>query len=365
MNAEVSLRHWLALAQTPGIGCKAAQKLLEAFGDAETIFHQSSSNLRSLGLNAQTTEALLAPQWDKVERSLQWGEQRDCHIITLKDPAYPRQLGQIVHPPPVLFIRGQPEVLSKPQLAIVGSRKPTPAGRRLALEFSQELSTLGVTVTSGLALGIDGAAHEGALEAKKATIAVAGTGPDRIYPARHKNLATEIVINGAIVSEFPPGTPVRAQHFPRRNRIISGLSMGTLVIQATRRSGSLITARYALEQGREVMAVPGEVHNPQAKGCNALIREGAKLVETVEDVLEALDLLAPTPTEEPALSSHSGELTDDYRDLLYKIDYAPTPVDRLVDETGLPPEELASMLLILELEGHVTPVAGGCYQRIR
>jgi len=367
LSSTHRLRHWLALAQTPGIGTRRLQKLLEAFGDPVEVFRQSTANLRALGLDTQSIEALTHPQWERVDTSLSWNEQTHCHILTLEDPAYPPQLKQIASPPPVLFVRGCLAILTKPQLAIVGSRHPTSAGRRIACEFGKELATLGLVITSGLAFGIDGAAHQGALNGDGMTIAVVGTGPDRIYPARHKNLATEIVSQGAIVSEFPPGTPVRAIHFPRRNRIVSGLALGTLVIEATRQSGSLITARYALEQGREVMAIPGDIQNPQAKGCNALIREGAKLVETVEDILEALDLLVPPAAgpEKQALSGLSNELSDDYRDLLYKIDYAPTPVDRLVDETGLSPEDVASMLLILELEGHVTTVAGGCYQRIR
>jgi len=368
LNGGECLRHWLALAQTPGMGARRATRLLEAFGDPGEIFRQPAANLRALGLETRTVEALNRPRWEQVERSLNWGSQPQCHILTWADTDYPPQLKQISSPPLVLFVRGSLEALAKPQLAIVGSRRPTDQGRRLTREFSRELAKLGLVITSGLALGIDGAAHRGALDGGGRTVAVAGTGPDRIYPGAHKNLAVEIVSQGAIVSEFPPGTPPRPRNFPRRNRIVSGLALGTLVIEATRNSGSLITARYALEQGREVMAVPGDIHNPQAKGCNALIRQGARLVETVEEVLEALNLLSPAVTseaEQPPLPGNSNELADEYQDLLNKIDYAPTPVDQLVDETGLPPEDIASMLLILELEGHVASVAGGCYQRIR
>lgn len=363
-----SLRYWLALAQTPGLGTVRIAKLLARFDSLEEIFRHSVVTLRAFGLGERTIEALKTPQWEQVDRTLAWGNRPDCHIIPLSDPGYPSQLREITSPPPVLFVRGDPRLLSRPQLAIVGSRNPSDTGRRLAFDFARELSALGLVITSGLALGIDGAAHQGALTTGT-TIAVAGTGPDRIYPPQHKNLGEAIVSHGAIVSEFPPGTPARAQHFPRRNRVIAGLSLGTLVVEATRRSGSLITARYALEQGREVMAVPGAIHNPQAKGCNALIREGARLVETTEDILEALNLLSSSlfpETDASSLTSlPSHELSDDYRDLLSKIDYAPTPVDRLVEETGRPPEEIASMLLILELEGHITAAAGGCYQRIR
>ncbi len=367
MNAE-TLRPWLALAQTPGLGGKKILELIARFGDPSAVFRQSHTDLLAAGLGESTVRALRQPRWQTVDRALRWAERPGRRIIPLNDPVYPEALRQISSPPPVLFVQGDPETLRRPQIAIVGSRNPSETGRRVAFEFAAELSSLGLVVTSGLALGIDGAAHQGALS-RGTTVAVAGTGPDRIYPARHRKLAEEIADRGAIVTEFPPGTPIRPQHFPRRNRIIAGLSLGTLVVEATRRSGSLITARHALEQGREVMAVPGSIYSPQAKGCNGLIREGATLVETVEDVLESLGLLPPPdrPADanpRPSLAQND-ELGEDYRDLLARIDYSPTPVDRLVEETGLPPEEIASMLFILELEGHISSVAGGCYQRIR
>lgn len=364
-----SLRHWLALAQTPGLGSKKILELLAIFGDPAAVFRQSQSDLLALGLGEGTVRALQQPRWQQVDRALRWAEQPDCHLVPLSDAAYPELLKQIASPPVVLFVQGHLETLRRPQIAIVGSRNPTDTGRQLAFEFACQLGSLGIVTTSGLALGIDAAAHQGALT-QGTTIAVAGTGLDRVYPARHQKLAEAIVTTrGAIVSEFPLGTPVRPQHFPRRNRVISGLSLGTLVVEATRRSGSLITARYALEQGREVMAIPGSIHSPQAKGCNGLIREGAKLVETVEDVLESLGLLSSTNpplkvNPQPPLAQNN-ELGEDYQDLLARIDFSPTPVDRLVEDTGLPPEEIASMLLILELEGYISSAAGGCYQRIR
>jgi len=367
LNAE-TLRPWLALAQTPGLGGKKILELIARFGDPAAVLRQSHTDLLAAGLGESTVRALRQPRWQTVDRALAWAERPGCRILPLSDPAYPEALKPIPSPPAVLFVQGDPETLRRPQIAIVGSRNPTETGRRLAFEFAAQLGSLGLVVTSGLALGIDEAAHQGALS-RGTTVAVAGTGPDRVYPARHRKLAEEIADRGAIVTEFPPGTPVRPQHFPRRNRIISGLSLGTLVVEATRRSGSLITARHALEQGREVMAVPGSIHNPQAKGCNGLIREGATLVETVEDVLESLGLLPaidPPADANPRPSlAQNAELGEDYRDLLARIDFSPTPVDRLVEETGLPPEEIASMLFILELEGHISSVAGGCYQRIR
>lgn len=366
--AVSDLRCWLALAQTPGVGARTFQALLKAGIGLAELFEQPASVLYDLGLSNRVIEALRRPDWKSVERTLAWAVQPNCHILTLTDPAYPPQLQEIASPPPVLFVHGQPRQLHRAQLAVVGSRNPSSVGQKLAFEFAKALAELGLVITSGLATGIDGAAHRGAL-AGGTTVAVVGTGPDRVYPSQHKNLAAEIVTRGAIVSEFPPGTPVRAKHFPRRNRIIAGLSLGTLVVEATHRSGSLITARFALEQGREVMAIPGAIHNPQAKGCNALIREGAKLVETIEDILEALNLITPPHSapdaQLPSSCPPNNELSDDYQDLLSKIDYCPIPVDRLVEITGLTPADLASMLLVLELEGYITAVPGGCYQRIR
>lgn len=361
------LRYWLALAQTPGVGARTFQTLVKSGVHPAELFAQPASYLRDLGLSDPVIERLRCPDWKSVERNLAWAAQPNCHILTLVDPLYPPQLKEIASPPPVLFVQGHPQNLQRAQLAIVGSRNSSVAGRKLAFEFAKALAELDLVITSGLAVGIDGAAHQGALAGGGKTIAVVGTGPDLVYPPQHKNLAAEIVSRGAIVSEFPPGTPVRARHFPRRNRIIAGLSLGTLVVEATSRSGSLITARFALEQGREVMAIPGAIHNPQAKGCNALIREGAKLVETIEDILEALNLIPPhssTSDTPPLCPLKNSELSDDYRDLLGKIDYVPIPVDRLVEITGLSPQDLASMLLVLELEGYIISVPGGGYQRI-
>jgi DNA processing protein len=361
------LAHWLALAQAPGVGARTFKALLATGIDPAELFELPAFRLSDLGLSAAAIEAISQPDWQAVERTLAWAAQPECHILTLTDPLYPAQLKEIASPPPVLFVVGQVQELKRAQLAIIGSRNPTDLGRKTAFEFAKTLAELGLVIVSGLALGIDGAAHRGALAGGGKTIAVLGSGPDLIYPPQHRELAAEIVNCGALVSEFPPGTQVRAKHFPRRNRIIAGLALGTLVVEAARQSGSLITARFALEQGREVMAIPGAIHNPQAKGCNALIREGAKLVETVEDVLEALNLL---PSAVPALDARSNslapksELSQDYRDLLSKIDFAPTPIDRLVEITGLSPQELASMLLVLELEGYIATAPGGGYQRI-
>jgi DNA processing protein len=270
----------------------------------------------------------------------------------------------------VLYVQGDPEVLADPQLAIVGSRNPTPSAVETTREMARHLAACGLTVTSGLAIGIDGAAHEGALLAGR-TLAVLGTGPDRVYPAVHRQLARRIAEGGALVSEFPPGVGPRPENFPRRNRIISALSLGTLVTEAALRSGSLITARLAGEQGREVFAVPGSIHNPLARGCHALIKEGAKLVETAGDILEELaptlrpftrrgeDQLSPAD----AVRSREEALDEDYRALLAALGHDPVPTDILVRRTGIAANDISSMLLLLELEGYVSSQPGGRYSR--
>ncbi|VAX06257.1 Rossmann fold nucleotide-binding protein Smf possibly involved in DNA uptake [hydrothermal vent metagenome] len=299
-----------------------------------------------------------------------WLALPNNHLITIHDPGYPSLLKEIADPPSALFVHGDPTLLAMPQLAIVGSRNPSTVGSQTAHEFAKHLAAAGLTITSGLATGIDGAGHRGALKAKGTTIAVTGTGLDRVYPASHHGLASQIAQQGgALVSEFPPGTPARAGHFPRRNRIISGLSLGTLVVEAAMRSGSLITARLASEQGREVFAIPGSIHNPLARGCHILIRQGAKLVETAQDIIEELGPLLntliqaePTETELPK-NNHSLQLDADYRQILDNIGYDPTPVDTIISLTGLTAEAVSSMLLLLELEGYVAPAPGGCFCR--
>lgn len=273
-------------------------------------------------------------------------------------------LKEISSPPPVLFVRGNPEILSLPQIAIVGSRNPSKLGLETATNFAKDLTHHGYIITSGLALGIDAASHQGALQGHGLTIAVAGTGLDRIYPARHKQLALDIIENGAIISEFPPGTKAKANHFPRRNRIISGLSMGLLVVEAAKQSGSLITARLALEQNREVFAIPGSIHNPLARGCNALIRQGAKLVETSTDILEELGQYNQahkiTETE-----SKQTTLDLEQQTILNLVMYNPTSIDNLVENSGQPVEIISSILLTLELQGYIESAAGGCYTRLK
>ena len=264
----------------------------------------------------------------------------------------------------MLFVTGNPEVLLNSQIAIVGSRNPSTSGKQIAETFAASLSTQGFVITSGLALGIDAASHQGALQAQGITIAVAGTGPDRVYPARHRYLAAEIVKQGAMISEFPPGTPAKAGHFPQRNRIISGLSIGLLVVEAAKQSGSLITARTALEQSREVFAIPGSIQNPLARGCNALIREGAKLVETTQDIVEELGQFYVRP-DSVDVNPENPVFDQEHLLLLNNVLYSPTPIDSLVKATGKPVEIISSMLLVLELKGFVSAESGGCYSRIK
>jgi DNA processing protein len=349
--------------RTPGIGCRTFLKILESHTPAQ-LFAESTAALSALGLKSDSISAIKNCAWQTIDYDLAWLAQANNSAITLNDAAYPAQLKEIADPPPILFVRGNACILSLPQIAIVGSRNPSSLGLETAFNFAKTLSHHGLVITSGLALGIDAASHQGALKAKGYTIAVAGTGLDRVYPARNKDLATEIINTGAMISEFPPGTLAKANHFPRRNRIISGLCLGLLVVEAAKQSGSLITARMALEQNREVFAIPGSIHNPLARGCNALIREGAKLVETTQDILEELNQYNQLDDKSP---SHPEQSTLDLEQqtLLNLVMFSPTSIDDLVENTALSVEVISSMLLVLELQGYIEATAGGCYTRIK
>jgi DNA processing protein len=344
---------------------------MEILGDPAAILSASSQALASAGVRPAVIEALGERDEAAVDGDLRWSNQPDAHLLTWDDARYPSLLAELVDAPIVLYVRGDPEVLADPQVAVVGSRNPTPGGRETTVELVRQLAACGLTVTSGLALGIDGAAHEAALTAGRTT-AVLGTGPDRVYPAVHRDLARRIVERGALVSELPPGSPAAGRNFPRRNRIISGLSLGTLITEAALGSGSLITARCALEQGREVFAVPGSIRNPMARGCHALIRSGAKLVETAQDILEELaPLLKPalaeaSPAAAPAPAPDSAPgLDPDYARLLAAVGHDPVTADEVIRRVGLPAQSVASMLLLLELEGYVLSLPGGRYCRTR
>jgi len=352
---EEQLKFLLALLRIPGMGPMKLNEVLLHYPDLKEVFN-TAGTCRVIEGKAD---------WEAVDKDLAWAEKEHCHIITKNQASFPPLLKEIAGGPVVLFVRGNPKLLSRPQIAVVGSRNPTAQGRDLAMNFAHHFSRQGLTVTSGLAIGIDGAAHKGALLGSGGTIAVLGNGLDFIYPASHQSLAHEIVEKGAIVSEFPIGTPALPAHFPRRNRIISGLSVGTLVIQAALKSGSLITAQCALEQGREVFAIPGSIHDALAKGCHALIRQGAKLVETAEDVLEELGSLLKYVTK----SSKKEEqipllgLDSPYESLLSEVGYESTPIDVVVARSGLTAARVSSMLLELELKGYIASVPGG-YARL-
>lgn len=297
-------------------------------------------------------------------------QRSGARLVPVTSPDYPPLLKQISDPPYALFARGDLFLIGAPQLAMVGSRNPSVEGRRNAEEFAEYLAKCGLVITSGMALGIDAASHRGAMKGGK-TVAVWGTGLDRAYPPRNRELAEEILASGGLIlSEFPPGTPPLPTHFPRRNRIISGLSVGTLVVEAAKQSGSLITARLASEQGREVFAIPGSIHNPMARGCHRLLRDGAKLVESAADILEELGPLLglePAPmlgAQASTASSEAAPEDPEYKLLLNSLDYAPTSVDALVERTGLTPDVVSSMLLMLELQGHVEASPGGRYSRV-
>lgn len=360
---------WLRLWHTPGLGAITALRLIDHFHSIQAIFSASQSSLLKAGLSASVAQSLLNNKQDQaVNAALDWYGLDDNTIITIDDGRYPELLKQSPAAPAVLFVKGSTDILLEPQLAMVGSRNPSQGGKETAQQFAKHLSKAGLIVTSGLALGVDAESHSGALSEDAPTIAVVATGLDRVYPARHKTLAEDILAKGgAIVSEFPLGASPKAEHFPQRNRIIAGLSLGTLVVEAALRSGSLITARQAQEAGREVFAIPGSIHNPMSKGCHALIKQGAKLVEVADDILEELAAqlthitqLSSESQKSVASSSSDGS---EHAVLLEAMGFDPVTVDQLSERCHFNTSEIASMLLILELEGKVYSEAGGRYIR--
>ena len=355
----------LALARVPGVGPQAWQRLMAAFGSATDALTAGRSALLAIGLPAETVNRLGAPDWAGAEADAGWVAARpEHHLLRVGDPGYPCQLAEIPDPPPLLFLRGTPEALHHPQVALVGSRHATAGGTDLTRHLAGSLAEAGLTVTSGLAYGIDGAAHRGALDAGGTTIAVTATGVDRPYPRRHRRLHEAIAEGGAVVSEQPPGTEPAAALFPRRNRIISGLARGVVVVQAGRRSGALITARQAAEQGREVFAVPGSVHDPAARGCHALLREGATLVEHAGDVLDEIGWGCPAAAAPPSQAAAGAETDEpEERQVLEALGHEPLTLDALRQRSGLTLDRLSSILLTMELKGLLTAVPGGRYQR--
>lgn len=358
------LAAWFRLLETPGVGRETARRLLAACGSPEAVFTAPPATLRQLAGAAVAdalrrepkTDAIYADRLAAARAWLHGGDDRS--VLTLGDPAYPPLLLQTADPPLLLYVQGRADRLAQPALAVVGSRHPTAQGADNARAFGRALSDQGYVVVSGLALGIDGAAHEGGLDGSAGTVAVVGTGLDRVYPARHRELAHRIAAHGALVSEFAPGTPALAENFPQRNRIIAGLTLGTLVVEAALRSGSLITARLAVEAGREVFAIPGSIHAPQSRGCHHLLKQGAKLVETAQDIVEELRGARPA---QPAQSSAEPGAADD--PLLDALGHDPVTLDTLMARTGASAAELTVRLLELELDGRVARLPGGLYQR--
>jgi DNA processing protein len=369
---RAELGAWLRLTLIPGIGNAGARKLLAAFGLPQTLWQQSSTALRQLlsaaQVEAMRTEpdqlaALLTQTWDWLQEAPTDGVVR--RIVVLGDADYPASLLRIDDPPLMLYLMGNATWADPTRsVAVVGSRNPSPQGAANARNFARALGQAGLTVVSGLALGIDGAAHEGALESvapgaqRLATVAVVGTGLDQVYPRRHQELAQRIARNGLLVSEYPLGTPPLSANFPRRNRILAGLAQGTLVVEAALRSGSLITARMSTEQGKDVFAIPGSIHATQSRGCHALIKQGAKLVESVQDVLEEMKLASPAD----ALADD--DLSAPAQGLLDFLGFDPVGLDALQARSGLDMADLQAQLMALELEGKVVRLPGGLFQRL-
>jgi DNA processing protein len=360
MALATDLAAWLTLTLTPGLEGARLRRLLAALGDPERVVAASRAEIARHAGAAVAAAIKDGAAAEAVAAAAAWLEQPGNHVVTLADAAYPRRLLEIPDPPALLYVKGRLELLGRPALAVVGSRQATAQGLLNAESFAHALSESGLTVASGLALGIDAAAHRGALAGAASTIAVLGTGADIVYPARNRALAHEIAERGALVSEFALGTHGLAANFPRRNRLISGLALGCLVVEAAADSGSLITARLAAEQGREVFAIPGSIHSPLAKGCHALIKQGAKLVESAADVLEELHLAAPRAPQRAA-----DEIPDARaRALLAALADDPADSDTLAARCGLSPADTAALLTRLELEGRIAALPGGLFQRL-
>ena len=377
MTHTEGLADWLRLMLTEGVGPQTARELLSHFGLPENIFGANYSALQKC-VNEKLALTLSSapddPIREQIDTTLEWCKHPSNQVLTFADANYPSALLTIADPPPVLYVKGRAELLNRKSIAMVGSRNATLQGIQNARRFAHVLSTAGLTVVSGLALGIDGAAHEGALSeiaTEGSTVAVTGTGLDLVYPAKHRELAHQIAVHGCLVSEYPLGTPGIASNFPRRNRIISGLSQGVLVVEAAAQSGSLITARSALEQGRDVFAIPGSIHSPLSKGCHQLIRQGAKLVESAQDILEEIHIQSTTLKEKfspphvavntAANSVNVSALTNQ---LLHAAGHDPVSVDELAARTTMTMAEVQASLLELELEGRIERLASGMYQAL-
>lgn len=365
MNLE-KLSYWLALQKTPKLGVRTLLQLLRHIPSIENLFNQSNSFYKSFNLPSETIHYLMNPNWNVIEQDLCWLTQSKQHrIVTMECKDYPKILLEIASPPLLLYIKGNVNLLNKQQIAIVGSRKPSPEGREIAFELAKDLGFSNLVITSGLASGIDTQAHLGALHSSQ-TLAVIGTGIDITYPSANQHLAERIADQGAVISEFCLGTPPLPEHFPRRNRIISGLALAAVIVEANLQSGSLITAQFATEQGRDVFAVPGSIRNPRTKGCHELIKSGAGLVTSAQDILIELGL------ESLALPDKAGQqpgdphfkLEDAHLKLLECIGYEPAKTDVLVERSGISVQQITTLLLDLELAGYVSSSFSG-YRRVR
>ena len=358
------IRSWFALANGR-INGQQAIDLIEKFGSIDEVARASVTSLTKAGLDRDTARAVNRPDAAALDAAVSWLEQPNHHVITVDSPDFPRLLLETPDAPLLLYLNGDPGVFQLPALAIVGSRNPSRGGVQNAHDFAMYLGASGFCIVSGLAQGIDTAAHTGALEAGAKTIAFLGHGIDRIYPAQNRDVAHQIAASGALVTEYPLGSSPRKEHFPERNRLISGCSMGTLVVEAARRSGSLITARLSSEQGREVFAIPGSIHNALSRGCHQLIRQGAKLVECAEDIVSELApitgyLMQNDDSVQPA-GKLSEDRDDDYKLLIKTLGHDPATADELAEKSGLTIDQVSSMLLILELEGEIEALNGGQY----
>ena len=380
-GAATQQRDWLTIINAPSIGGASLIKAIESLGGAAAVAAASTRDLIRHGFPQAAADAITRPDQAAIEKGLHWLSQPGHHLLCWDSDDYPALLRRINGPPAALFVDGDPGCLWQPQIAIIGSRNPTAGGLDHARDFASTLARQGMTITSGLAAGIDSAAHTAAMDAAAMTIAVNGTGLDIVYPASSRQVAQRVRSQGAMISEFPLGTPPRRQHFPSRNRIISGLSLAVLVIEAGLNSGTLITARKAAEQGRDVFALPGSLHNPMAKGCHRLIREGARLVETTAHIMQELGPLAaelqmeirqrleldgdsPGQAEAKPARQKNKLLDDsDYSAVWEVLGYDPKPVDTIIEQSGLSAREVSSMLLMMELEGMVKKHSNGRFFR--
>ncbi|MCX7184216.1 MAG: DNA-processing protein DprA [Nitrosospira sp.] len=360
MKLSPDIESWLSLGLINGLGDESERRLLVAFGSPADILSANVAALQRVVSKQAADSIALGVDKNKLAAALRWLEHPSNSVITLADSDYPSLLLNIPDPPPLLYLKGRRELLNSPALAIVGSRNATPQGLSNAEAFAAAASNAGLCIISGMALGVDAAAHRGGLHGIAASIAVVGTGLDIIYPARNRELAHELAEKGALISEFPLGTPAIGSNFPRRNRIISGMSRGCLVVEAALQSGSLITARQALEQGRDVFAIPGSIHSPLSRGCHALIKQGAKLVESAQDILEELGYQVTSAATNDAAKT---DLEDSV--LLRHLGHDASDIDTLCIRSGLTAEAVSAMLLALELDGVVANLPGGRYQRIR